>query len=176
MVLYIVGTDYHADIILKTEVFDKYLQCGASTTAADSQLQPTIMQGVEGLQYMREEGDGAGVVVIVENPPIGIGTLFCHDVVDRSQLDETLLQRQSYDRLALGIATRWQVHLRKGAVQCAEDERLSVRQRPIEVKYDQVCHFWAAKYCSSSRWTYLPKTSNSMFTTVPGLKLWKLVT
>ena len=31
-------------------------------------------------------------------------------------------------------------------------------------------------YCSNRRWTYFPKTSNSMFTTVPVLKLWKFVT
>ena len=37
-------------------------------------------------------------------------------------------------------------------------------------------YFCADIYCSSRRWTYLPKTSNSMLTTVPGRKLWKFVT
>ena len=82
MVLYIVGTYHNADIILKMEVLYKCLKRRTSTTAADSQLKPTVVQNMEGFQDMREEGDGAGIVVFVENTTINLGTTFGGSIVN----------------------------------------------------------------------------------------------
>ena len=174
--LHIVGADNHAEIILQLEGADEAVERGTGTAAADGQLQTTMVEGREGLEHLGEEGDNAGMVVLVEDTAVDVGASLSHSVVDSQQGGEALLQRQTDDGLAFVVGARREMQRTDSALQTTDDKGLSVGQRAVEVEDDESCHFWADMYCSSRRWTYLPKTSNSMLTTVPGRKLWKLVT
>ena len=176
MVLNVVGADNHTYIILQLEGAHEAIERGSPATAADGQLQATSVEPFDGIKNMRKEFDDTWMVIFIEDAAVDLGTPLGSGVVDRRQADKAFLQRQSYNRAAFGISARRQAQFCEGAVQGADDKRLSVGQRTVEVQNYKSCHFCAARYCSSRRWTYLPKTSNSMFTTVPGLKLWKLVT
>ena len=176
VVLHVVGADNHADTILQMESVDKTVECGACTAAAYSQLQTSLMERSKSLHHMGEKSNHAGMVVLVEDTAIDLGATPGHGGINTKQLDETVLQRESDNGLALVVGAQREMQRTDSALQTADDKRLGVGQSTVEIQNHQARHFCAAMYCSSRRWTYLPKTSNSMLTTVPGRKLWKLVT